>query len=101
MDGVGEADGTGGVRVRLHVQPGARRPGVGGRHGDALRVRVAAAAEGGRANRAVVDALAEALDLPRRAVSIERGHTGRRKIVRVACTDPAAVLGRLAELAGG
>ena len=44
--------------VRVVVQPGARRPAVVGRHGDELRLRVAAPPERGRANDEVVRVVA-------------------------------------------
>ena len=101
MEPVAQRRSDGSVGVRLHVQPGARRPGIAGRHGDALRVRVAAPPEGGRANDEVLDLLARALGLPRRTVTLERGATGRRKVVRVESGDPDAVVARLAALAAG
>lgn len=39
----------------MHVVPGASKSEVKGRYGDAVKIRVAAPAEGGRANRALVD----------------------------------------------
>jgi uncharacterized protein (TIGR00251 family) len=69
------------TRVRLRVSPGARRSELVGRHGEGWKVRVAAAPEGGRANEAVLDLLAEELELPRRSLSIISGHTGREKVV--------------------
>jgi uncharacterized protein (TIGR00251 family) len=71
------------TRLRLLVSPGARRTEIVGRHGDGWKVRVAAAPEGGRANQAVLKLLAERLDLPRRALSIVSGSTGREKIVHM------------------
>ena len=56
--------------------------------GDALRVRLAAPAIEGRANEALVAWLARELGLPRRAVALRHGMTGRRKRVALAC--PAA-----------
>jgi len=68
----------------IHVSPRARREGVGGRHGDALRVAVRAAPEAGRANAACVAALAEAFGVARGEVALDPRSTGRRKRVRVA-----------------
>jgi hypothetical protein len=69
------------VRVIIHVRPGASRAGIGGGHGGALVVKVRERAVDGRANEAVVEALARALGLHRRSVSIVSGHTARRKVV--------------------
>jgi uncharacterized protein (TIGR00251 family) len=77
------------ARVRLRVSPGARRSELVGRHGEAWKVRVAAAPEGGRANEAVLDLLAEELELPRRSLSIISGHTGREKVVLLEGIDRA------------
>ena len=63
------------------MSPGARRPGFGGRHGDAWKVRVAEAAEDGRANKAVLRLLAATLDVPLARVELVSGHTSREKIV--------------------
>jgi uncharacterized protein len=60
-----------------------------GRHGDGWKVRVAAPPEGGRANEAVLDLLAERLELPRRALSIVAGHSGREKVVELTGIDRA------------
>jgi hypothetical protein len=68
----------------IHVSPRARREGVGGRHGDALRVAVRAAPEAGRANAACVAALASAFSVPARAVALDSRSSGRRKRVRIA-----------------
>jgi uncharacterized protein len=72
------------TRLRLRVSPGARRTEISGRHGDGWKVRVAAPPENGRANEAVRALLAERLGLPRRAVTIVSGHTGREKVVELA-----------------
>jgi hypothetical protein len=72
------------TRLRLRVAPGAARPGIVGRHGDAWKVRVAAPPEGGRANEAVVRLLAETLAVPWDAVTLVSGHSGRDKIVELA-----------------
>jgi len=70
--------------LTLHVQPGARRSEITGRHGDALKVRIAAPAVDNRANAELTDFLGRTLDVPRSAVVIRRGATGRRKVVEIA-----------------
>ena len=67
--------------LRLRVVPGAKRPGVVGRYGDAWKVRVVAAPEAGKANDAVLDLLARTLDLPRRDLELTAGKASRDKIV--------------------
>jgi uncharacterized protein len=75
------------TRVLLRVSPRARRSELVGRHGDGWKVRVTAPPEDGRANDAVLDLLAERLELPRRALSIVSGHTTREKVVRMEGID--------------
>jgi hypothetical protein len=77
------ADGV--LTLQLHVQPGAARSGWAGRHGaSALKLRLAAPAVEGKANRACVDYLAAAAGVPRSAVRILRGERSRDKLVRIA-----------------
>jgi len=69
------------TRLKLRVSPGARRPGIAGRHGDAWKLRVSEPPEDGRANEAVLRLLAETLDVPRASVVLVSGHASRDKIV--------------------
>jgi len=69
------------TRLKLRVSPGARKPGIAGRHGDAWKVRVAEPPEDGRANEAVLRLLAKTLDVPRATVELVSGHASREKIV--------------------
>src|SRR3954470_20268647 len=68
------------TRLQLRVAPGAGRSQVVGRHGDAWKVRVTAAPEGGKANAAVVRLMAATLGLPRRGDRLRsyRPRQGRR-----------------------
>jgi uncharacterized protein (TIGR00251 family) len=84
------------TRLRLRVSPGARKAGIVGRHGDAWKVSVTAAPEHGRANDAVLRLLAEALSLPRAALTLLSGHTGRDKVVLLDGVGPAQIERRLA-----
>jgi uncharacterized protein len=71
------------ARIRVRVVPGARTSAVVGRHGDGWKVRVAAVPERGRANRALLELLAERLGVRAGALRLVAGHTGRDKIVEV------------------
>jgi uncharacterized protein (TIGR00251 family) len=84
------------TRLTLRVSPGARRSQVVGRHGDAWKVRVAAAPEAGRANVALRGVLAEALALPRQAVTVVSGHGSRDKLVEIEGIGPEETERRLA-----
>jgi uncharacterized protein (TIGR00251 family) len=69
--------------LALHVQPGARHEGPAGVHGERLKFAVRAAPQEGRANEALLLALAVATGLGRRAFSLEAGDSSRRKTVKV------------------
>jgi uncharacterized protein (TIGR00251 family) len=81
---------AGGWTLAVHVQPGARRSEVAGRHGDRLKIRIAAPALDGRANDALVAFVAGALGLPKARVAVVKGERSREKLLAVSgdC-DPA------------
>jgi uncharacterized protein (TIGR00251 family) len=83
------------ARVRLRVSPGADRTGLVGRHGDGWKVRVAAPPENGRANAAVVQLIASTLSVPKEAVTVVSGRSGRDKIIELAGIDADQVDARL------
>ena len=76
-------EAKGWVVLSVHVQPGARRSEVAGRHGDALKVRIAAPPSDGRANEAVLALVSEEFGLPRRDVELVSGLSSRRKRIRL------------------
>jgi len=93
------AEIDGGTRLRLRVKPGARQNAVLGVHDGALKVGVTAAPEKGKANRAVLGVLAEALDLAPSALEILSGHASQDKSVR-APLPPEEIRSRLSSLIG-
>ncbi len=76
------------LSLTLHIQPNARVTAVAGRHGDALKIRIAAPAVDDKANAALIRFLHEWFRLPAGNIKIRHGARGRRKIVEL--DDPAA-----------
>ena len=93
-------DGQPVMVLRVHVQPGAGRSAVVGRHGTALKVRVAAPPVGGRANDACAEVLAETFGLTSSQVELVGGQTSRSKTFRITGLD-ADEFSRLLEQAVG
>ena len=72
------------MRIQVKVTPRAKRPGIEKTADGTLVVKVREPAEDGRANAAVVEALAEHFAVPKRAISIVHGHASRRKLIEIA-----------------
>jgi len=68
-----------GTILAVRAQPGARRNAVLGEHDGALRVAVTAAADKGKANRAVAELLSETFGIPKSAVELVSGAASRQK----------------------
>jgi uncharacterized protein len=69
------------VILDLHVQPGASRSEFAGKHGNRIKVRVAARAADGEANQALIEFLAGHYGVPKRNVRITSGLKSRQKRV--------------------
>jgi uncharacterized protein len=87
----------GAVVVRVHVQPGARRSAVVGRHGDAVKLKVSEPPVDDRANAAVRALMASLFDVPVARVTLVSGAASRSKRVRIEGIDEAFAEARLGE----
>ena len=96
MSAVTVEERAGGVRFSVRVQPRASRSEVAGIQQGALKVRLQAPPVDGAANEALVDFLADSLDVPRRMIRIVSGESSRSKVVEARGVSVAAV----AQLAG-
>lgn len=84
-----------GVTVAVHVQPGAGKTSVVGRHGDALKLRVAAPPVDDRANTAAIALLAEVLGVKARSIQLVSGARSRVKRLHVSGLDHDEALERI------
>lgn len=78
-----------GVRIHLHVVPRASRTQVAGVHDGRVKLQVAAPPVDGEANDAIVRWAGKLFGVPRDAVVIASGATGKKKSLEVAGIDVA------------
>ena len=82
--------------IAVKVVPRAAKDEIVGWLEGALKVRVRAPPENGRANRALETLLAEALGLKKNAVTVVGGQSAARKRVAIAGLTRAEIVGRFA-----
>ncbi|MEZ5572152.1 MAG: DUF167 domain-containing protein [Halioglobus sp.] len=83
------------VTLKIKVVPGASRTEISGWLGDALKVRVSAAPEKGRANAAVEALVAQTLGLPSASARIISGKSAQHKVIEIDGLTKAEILQRL------
>jgi uncharacterized protein len=72
-----------GIRLNIQVMPNAGKSEVIGVFDGHLKIRLHAQPIEGKANEALIRYLADALHVPKSAINITRGHTGKRKLVDI------------------
>jgi uncharacterized protein (TIGR00251 family) len=77
--------------IRVKVTPRSSKNRIAGKEKDFYRVKVTSAPVKGKANDALIDLLAEELDVPKRRIEIVSGRNARLKSVRVCGLSPEAV----------
>ena len=86
---------TNGTVISLRIVPRSSKNEVCGELGDALKIKLQAPPVEGKANKALIEFLAKALDVPRNRISILAGDTGRNKRILVSGLPPTAIEQRL------
>jgi uncharacterized protein (TIGR00251 family) len=71
------------ARLAVRVSPGAEQSEIVGRHGEGWKVRIAARAERGKANDALLELLAEVLSVQRSTIRLVAGKSARDKVIEV------------------
>jgi uncharacterized protein (TIGR00251 family) len=88
------------VRLAVRAKPRAKTSRVVRAEGISIDVALAAPPVDGAANDELVRVLSDALGVPRGALAIVRGASGRRKVVEVRGVPEAEVVERLAAASG-
>ena len=84
-----------GVILNVRAAPRSSRAGLDGTVGDAVKVRVRSAPVDGKANKELVETLADAFGLPKSSVSFVSGETSKTKRVLLRGIAKEAILSRL------
>jgi uncharacterized protein (TIGR00251 family) len=91
------SDHAEGCIVPVRAQPGARRSGIVGEHGGALKIAVTAPPDQGKANRALIEVVCGALNLKRSQVEIVGGNASRDKRILIRGLSSAQLRSALCE----
>ena len=81
--------------IAVRVIPRAARPAIDGIRDGAVLVRLSAAPVDGAANAELIEVMADALGVPKRAITIKSGEASRRKTLQIAGISAATVLTKL------
>src|SRR3954451_19025638 len=79
----------------VRAKPGAKANAVMEPHGGALRVSVTAAPEAGKANAAIAELLAEALNIKKARITLLTGETSRNKRFLIEGLTPDDLFARI------
>jgi uncharacterized protein (TIGR00251 family) len=75
-----------GIVIKIYVQPRSSRNRIIGLHGDSLKIAIQAPPVDDAANRMCIEFLSKCLNLPRSAIEMIGGHTGRMKRILLRLT---------------
>jgi len=78
-------------RLNVKVVPGSSRDQIVGWLGDALKIKVMAPPEKGRANQAVMDLLATKLGICTDDIEVVSGHSSPSKLIAITGMDDEAI----------
>jgi uncharacterized protein (TIGR00251 family) len=81
--------------ITIQVKPNARRNEVLGIKDGILHLKIAAPPVKGKANRELIEFLSQLLGVSKGSINIERGITGRRKVIAIIGLDRDRILERL------
>lgn len=84
-----------GVILNVRAQPRSSKAGLDGLLGNAVKVRIRSAPVDGKANKELIETLADAFHLPKSRVVFKSGETSKTKRIQLLGVDAARVAERL------
>lgn len=84
-----------GVILNVRAAPRSSRAGLDGTMDDALKVRIRSAPVDGKANKELVEVLADAFGLPKSAITFKGGETSKTKRLLLRGVTKETILSRL------
>ena len=81
-----------GVVLNVRAQPRSSRSGIDGAIGDAVKVRIRSAPVDGKANKELVETLADAFGIPKSSVVFKGGETSKTKRILLRGVSAARVV---------
>ena len=90
--------GNGYLTVEISARPASGKRGILRVAATGPVIGLASAPEKGRANRELIEFVAELLDLPVSVISVIRGHSARQKVIRIETAAPQALGAKLTAL---
>lgn len=82
-----------GIVLNVKAQPRSSKAGIDGLLGDAVKVRIRCAPVDGKANKELVETLADAFNLPKSRVIFKSGETSKTKRILLQGLSAAEVKG--------
>lgn len=86
-----------GIVINVKAQPRSSKAGVDGLLGEAVKVRIRCAPVDGKANKELIDTLADAFDLPKSSVVFKSGETSKTKRLLLKGFSDVAALRKVCE----
>ncbi|MDD5190165.1 MAG: DUF167 domain-containing protein [Dehalococcoidales bacterium] len=83
------------AKITIQAHPGAKRNEVIRCVDGVWHVKIAAPPIEGKANKKLIEFLSEVLDIPKSAISIDKGATGKRKMVEITGVTIEAITRKL------
>ena len=88
------------MKLQIKVIPSSSKDYIAGWLGEALKVKVKAPPEKGKANKAIIKVLEKKLDLPKGSINITGGSTSSKKVIEIKCCNDTVINKKLEALCG-